>query len=593
MCNQAKELCPEIKFAQVPSSRGKADLTRYREAGKEVANVLQKFSPLLERASVDEAYLDITDSVMERLAGVNVGEFELQPAQLLNTFAVGFDCMSDFLLSITTDSDNEEAFDGLDYDEDLSYMDLKISDIKLLIGATIVNEIRAAVKTETGYECSSGIAHNKILAKLTCGFNKPNKQTIMPLKGIPKLFSTLPVSKIKGFGGKLGVEICEKLKIKFMGDLFNIPEIELQKHLDEKNASWLYWMARGIDLERVTPKFASKSIGCCKRFPGRNAISKLETLNHWLNDIACEIYERLEKDFVENNRSPKQITISVTQKIGNEDVSKSRSIPFGIYDSTEIFKDSLDAVRKIIENQPLNSCFKNPITFLGISVGKFENHDKSKKQNHIIQLFTNFNKTSNNNNSSHSQNSNTHSGNDDKYQPIIGETRKSIQKIQPKNTIKSMLQNQSISSTRRDMHINQNANETTLEENLNECAPDMPAVCSKCDEKILEKDLLSHMDFHLAMELSKEERQQFREAISKKPQSVISNLNGNKNETSETNITKFVVPLSKHEMGSKIRITESENVKLEQENRKRRASSSSTASEPKKKMISIASYLNK
>lgn len=36
---------------------------RFREAGKEVARVLQKFTPLLERASIDEAYLDITASV--------------------------------------------------------------------------------------------------------------------------------------------------------------------------------------------------------------------------------------------------------------------------------------------------------------------------------------------------------------------------------------------------------------------------------------------------------------------------------------------------------------------------------------------------
>lgn len=33
---------------------------RYRDAGIEVAKVLQKFTTLLERASIDEAYLDIT-----------------------------------------------------------------------------------------------------------------------------------------------------------------------------------------------------------------------------------------------------------------------------------------------------------------------------------------------------------------------------------------------------------------------------------------------------------------------------------------------------------------------------------------------------
>lgn len=64
----------------------------------------------------------------------------------------------------------------------------KKSDIRLLIAASIVTEIRNAVKEKTGYECSAGIAHNKILAKLVCGINKPNKQTVLPLKHIPELF---------------------------------------------------------------------------------------------------------------------------------------------------------------------------------------------------------------------------------------------------------------------------------------------------------------------------------------------------------------------------------------------------------------------
>lgn len=70
-------------------------------------------------------------------------------------------------------------------DERKSY---KKSDIKLLIASSIVSEIRAAVKEQTGYECSAGIAHNKVMAKLVCGLNKPNKQTILPLKHIPDYF---------------------------------------------------------------------------------------------------------------------------------------------------------------------------------------------------------------------------------------------------------------------------------------------------------------------------------------------------------------------------------------------------------------------
>lgn len=61
-------------------------------------------------------------------------------------------------------------------------------DIKLLVASSIVNEIRVSVKNEAGYECSAGIAHNKTMAKLVSGLNKPNKQTIIPLDKIQEFY---------------------------------------------------------------------------------------------------------------------------------------------------------------------------------------------------------------------------------------------------------------------------------------------------------------------------------------------------------------------------------------------------------------------
>lgn len=63
---QAQQACPDLRLVRVPVAHGKADLSRYRDAGKEVAAVLQTFTPLVERASVDEAYMDITRNVRER-----------------------------------------------------------------------------------------------------------------------------------------------------------------------------------------------------------------------------------------------------------------------------------------------------------------------------------------------------------------------------------------------------------------------------------------------------------------------------------------------------------------------------------------------
>lgn len=162
--DEAKKHCPEIVLARVPSVREKADLTKYRDAGKEVAVVLQKNTTLLERASVDEAYLDITDRVEDRLKMVNSREFLLTPETLQNTFAVGHELLTNFVNLLSNavqqkgskddgeqeeqeeeDDEMEDEFGDVPMDEET-----KSSNLRLLIGATIVNEIRAQVKEETG-----------------------------------------------------------------------------------------------------------------------------------------------------------------------------------------------------------------------------------------------------------------------------------------------------------------------------------------------------------------------------------------------------------------------------------------------------------
>lgn len=78
--------------------------------------------------------------------------------------------------------------DDMDYVTEDDLEDIQRNDLKLLIAASIVNEIRAKVKEKTGYECSAGISHNKVLAKLVSGINKPNKQTLAPIKQIPEFY---------------------------------------------------------------------------------------------------------------------------------------------------------------------------------------------------------------------------------------------------------------------------------------------------------------------------------------------------------------------------------------------------------------------
>ncbi|KAH8307436.1 hypothetical protein KR044_012021 [Drosophila immigrans] len=390
--DEAKELCHDIILCRVPNIREKADTSKYRDAGKEVANVLQRFTQLLERASVDEAYLDITETVNQRVDQLQTGAFALKPQELVNCHAVGYDNIGEYVNKITNRFANPYVDDDrfmLSYDpNDLPAV--RQSDLRLLIGACIAGEVRAAVKAETGYECSAGIAHNKILAKLAAGMNKPNKQTILPLAEIPALFDQLPVGKIKGMGGKFGETVCETLGVKFLGQVLKYSESELHRKLDEKSGTWLHNIARGIDLEAVTPRFYSKSIGCCKKFPGRNNITGLKTLQHWLSELASEINDRLEKDFIENNRKAKQMVVQYVQDIDGDEVASSRSTPINQSDQEPLAKQAIELIKantKTFLKAGSESALNNAIKFLGISVGKFET--ASNAQNSLQTMFAN------------------------------------------------------------------------------------------------------------------------------------------------------------------------------------------------------------
>lgn len=196
--------------------------------------------------------------------------------------------------------------------------------------------------------------------------------------------------KVQGLGGKFGEKICEDLGIQFMGDLIRFSKEELQRRYDERNGHWLFNIARGIDLEAVTPRLVSKSIGCCKKFPGRNAILAMTTLNHWLNELAKEITERLEQDEMENNRRPKQMVVSFVQSINNADVSSSRTMNLTTLDTDKIVNDALDVLKKntdkFYKSADNNTVLNNPIKFLGLNVGKFESLDV-KKGNTIQGMF--------------------------------------------------------------------------------------------------------------------------------------------------------------------------------------------------------------
>ncbi|KAI6659071.1 DNA polymerase eta-like [Oopsacas minuta] len=300
--DDAKMLCPDCHLFRIPEKRGKADLQRYRDAGAEVITALSDFTNWIEKASVDEAYIDITDLVRERGESANLR-----------------DEISDIHVATYKSKRGSKKW----FDSDISR-----GDRDLAIGGVIAGEMRKHILEKTKFHCSAGVARNKSLAKLACGIRKPKGLTILPHSCVQDLFKEVPVDKLRNLGGKLGSKVIEKLDVKFMAEVYNMGLDKLRKILGEKDGDFVFAMSEGTYSEEVKKRQLSKSISCGKNFLGPDTLRTPDSVKHWLNQLALEIVERVTKDQQINKRKP--LTITLYYKPVETRHGITRAAPFSV-----------------------------------------------------------------------------------------------------------------------------------------------------------------------------------------------------------------------------------------------------------------------
>ena len=114
------------------------DYELYGDVSESVMNLLREYADVLEHASIDEAFLDVTKR---------------------------------------TGGDYGRAVD-------------------------LAREIKAAVRAREGLTCSIGVAPNKCAAKIASDMSKPDGLTVVPPDGVAEFLAPLPVGKISGVGTK-------------------------------------------------------------------------------------------------------------------------------------------------------------------------------------------------------------------------------------------------------------------------------------------------------------------------------------------------------------------------------------------------------
>ena len=183
----ALKKCPHLVLVS-------SDFKTYREYSHQFIEILRKYAAEVEKVSIDEAFLDMTDSAKYFRAQIEAGE---------------------------------------------PYPYCAAEHIK--------NEIRDTL----GFTVNVGISTNKILAKCASDFTKPDKiHTLYPEEIGEKLWP-LPVGDLFGCGKKTA-EKLRTMGIKTIGDLAQTDLSLLKSILGSKAAEYLHNNANGISESPVT-----------------------------------------------------------------------------------------------------------------------------------------------------------------------------------------------------------------------------------------------------------------------------------------------------------------------------------------------------
>lgn len=234
---EARKACPDLILVQVPTSHGKADLTIYREASARIISVLGSHpihkDCIVERASIDEVYVDVSEDAAKLLAASTDDELRYSLERLRTSASPNIIAGEDSEEIKMSKRQLSSGHSGTAYSHALAaaapdsswfdrpFHEWSTEDKYLLCGAIVVQSLREEVFRQLGFTCSAGVATNKMLAKIASGMHKPNKQTLVPPVAVKGLMRELPYSRVPGFGGKLGQTLSSEFgdRVQTLGDL--------------------------------------------------------------------------------------------------------------------------------------------------------------------------------------------------------------------------------------------------------------------------------------------------------------------------------------------------------------------------------------
>jgi len=263
------------------------NFSKYEKVSLKILEIVRKFSPFVEPASIDEMYFDLSPSVLFRIN----------------------------LLEPESRSRRPERFGRAHRRGLVERMSFSGSFKK---AQEICKKIKSEIKKYENLTCSIGIGPNKLIAKIASDVKKPDGLTIVE-KGKEEAFlENFPIRKIPGIGPKTE-EILLRRQIKLVKDLKKFSKDDLKKMLGKWGVD-LYFKIRGIDDSPIVEKYEIKSIGEQETFLKDTLDSRFITSR--MVELSKNVFERFKKSEFKNFKT---ITITVRFE-GFETKNRSRTL---------------------------------------------------------------------------------------------------------------------------------------------------------------------------------------------------------------------------------------------------------------------------
>ncbi len=215
---------------------------------------------------------------------------------------------------------------------DEAFLDVTGARKLLGTGREIAVEIRRQVEASEGITCSVGIAPSKFIAKLASGHCKPNGILEIPADRILNFLHPLPVNAIWGVGPKTA-ETLERLGLRTVADIANLPRATLIRALGQASGASLYELAWGRDYRDVTPNEPDKSISAAETF-AQDLDDPEEILREFLR-----LTEKAAARLRENGYYAKTISIKV-RFADFSTISRSKTLPLPIDSTHDIYENA-------------------------------------------------------------------------------------------------------------------------------------------------------------------------------------------------------------------------------------------------------------